>query len=51
MIDWTKIPNVVANQNALANSSTHAIVVVDMEGRILMANKSATEGFGDWFLI
>ena len=46
MIDWNKIPNANANQNALANNSTHAIAVVDMEGRILMANKSATEAFG-----
>ena len=46
MIDWNKIPNVIANQNALANNSTHAIAVVDMEGWILMANESATEAFG-----
>ena len=46
MIDWNKIPNANANQNALANSSTHAIAVVDMEGRIIMANESATKTFG-----
>ena len=41
MIDWNQIPNANANQNALANHSTHAIVVIDLEGKILMANPAA----------
>jgi PAS domain S-box-containing protein len=41
MIDWNKIPNANANQNALANQSTHAIMVIDMDGKILMNNDSA----------
>ena len=41
MIDWNKIPNANANQNALANHSTHAIVVIDMDGKIMMANDKA----------
>ena len=42
MIDWNKIPNVIANQNAIANHSTHAIVVIDMDGKIMMANDKAS---------
>jgi PAS domain S-box-containing protein len=41
MIDWSKIPNANANQNFLANQSTHAIVVIDLSGKILMANPAA----------
>lgn len=46
MIDWNKIPNANANQNALANHSTHAIVVIDMDGKIFMANASACSLLG-----
>lgn len=41
MIDWHKIPNAIANQNTLAEQSSHAIMVTDMAGIILMANTSA----------
>ncbi len=46
MIDWSRIPNANGNQNALANRSTHAIVVIDMAGAILMANPAASEVLG-----
>ncbi len=46
MIDWSRIPNVIGNQNALANRSTHAIVVIDMAGEILMANPATKEALG-----
>ena len=46
MIDWNKIPNANTNHNAIANRTTHAIVVIDMEGRVLMANTSACDLLG-----
>ena len=46
MIDWKNIPNVIANQNALANQSTHAIVVIDLDGKILMDNDQARTVMG-----
>ncbi len=46
MIDWNLIPNANANQNALGNRSTHAIVVIDMAGEILMTNPAAEEMLG-----
>ncbi len=46
MIDWNKIPNANANHNAIANRTTHAIVVIDMDGKILMANANACDLLG-----
>ena len=46
MIDWNRIPNANTNHNAIANRTTHAIVVIDMDGKILMANASACDLLG-----
>jgi len=46
MIDWNRIPNANTNHNAIANHTTHAIVVIDMDGKILMANTSACDLLG-----
>ena len=46
MIDWSRIPNANANQNALANHSTHAIVVIDLDGKIMMDNDQARAVLG-----
>jgi PAS domain S-box-containing protein len=46
MIDWNKIPTANTNQNALANHSTHAIVVIDLDGKILMDNAQARAVLG-----
>ncbi len=46
MIDCRKIPNLIDNINFVTNQSTHGLLVIDMNGTILMGNKSACEMLG-----
>ncbi len=46
MIDCRKIPNLIENLNFMAQYSTHGVVVLDLEGKILMDNESACKLMG-----